>query len=94
VRLQVEVTDLEGVDAALASGADLILLDNMPLPLLQAAAERARGRAETEASGGIRPEGVGEIARRTGVDRISLGALTRGAVWSDISMDLEPATEP
>ena len=91
VRLQVEVTDLAGLDAALAAGADLILFDNMPLPLLKTAAERARGKAETEASGGIRPEAVGEIARQTGVDRISLGALTRGAVWADISMDLVPA---
>ena len=91
VRLQVEVTDLAGLDAALEAGADLLLFDNMPLPLLAAAAQRARGRAETEASGGIRPESVGEIARQTGVDRISLGALTRGADWADISMDLAPA---
>jgi nicotinate-nucleotide pyrophosphorylase (carboxylating) len=93
IRLQVEVTDLAGLDAALAAGADLILFDNMPLPLLKAAAERARGRAETEASGGIGTDAVGEIARQTGVDRISLGALTRGAVWADISMDLVPAQE-
>jgi len=93
IRLQVEVTDLAGLDAALAAGADLILFDNMPLPLLKAAAERARGRAETEASGGIGTDAVGEIARQTGVDRISLGALTRGAVWAEISMDLVPAQE-
>jgi nicotinate-nucleotide pyrophosphorylase (carboxylating) len=91
VRLQVEATDLAEVDAALAAGADLILFDNMPLPLLKAAAARARGRAETEASGGIRPESVGAIALETGVDRISLGLLTRGAVWADVSMDLTPA---
>jgi nicotinate-nucleotide pyrophosphorylase (carboxylating) len=88
LRLQVEVTDLPGLEEALAAGADLVLLDNMDAETMAEAVRRARGRAELEASGGIAPEAAGTIARRTGVDRISLGALTRAAAWADVSMDL------
>ena len=50
---------------------------------------RAGGRAELEASGGIDPSEVGALARATGIQRISLGALTRRAPWVELSMDLE-----
>jgi nicotinate-nucleotide pyrophosphorylase (carboxylating) len=89
VGLQVEVEDLDGLDEAIDAGAELILLDNMDADAMAVAVERAGDRAELEASGGIAPEQVGDLARRTGVHRISLGSLTRRAVSSDVSMDLE-----
>ena len=58
------------------------------------AVRRAAGRVALEASGGIEVVRVGELARRTGVDRISLGAITRSARWSDVSMDMEPLKPP
>jgi nicotinate-nucleotide pyrophosphorylase (carboxylating) len=89
VGLQVEVEDLAGLDEAIEAGAELILLDNMDTESVAAAVERAGDRAELEASGGIAPEQVGALARRTGVHRISLGSLTRRAVSAEVSMDLE-----
>lgn len=89
VALEVEVRDLAELEAALAAGAPRILLDNMPVPQLAAAVELAAGRAALEASGGVSLENVREIAE-TGLDFISVGALTHSAPALDLSLILEP----
>jgi len=86
--IQVECDTLQQVDAALAAGADCILLDNMPLEMLRAAVEQCRGRATTEASGGVTFDTVRAIAE-TGVQRISVGALTHSAPALDLALDFE-----
>jgi nicotinate-nucleotide pyrophosphorylase (carboxylating) len=86
--IQVECDSLEQVESAVAAGADWILLDNMPLDMLQAAVERCRGRATTEASGGITLDSVRRVAE-TGVDRISVGALTHSPPALDLALDFD-----
>ncbi len=86
-RIQVEVESLAEAEEALAAGADALLFDNMPLDLLRQGVALARGRAITEASGGITLENVRAVAE-TGVDLISVGALTHSARALDISLDL------
>jgi nicotinate-nucleotide pyrophosphorylase (carboxylating) len=88
MKVEVECATLEEVDEALAAGATSILLDNMSLDQLRAAVERARGRADTEASGGVTLETVRAIAE-TGVDWISVGALTHSAPALDLSLLLD-----
>jgi nicotinate-nucleotide pyrophosphorylase (carboxylating) len=88
VKVEVEVDTLAQLDEALAAGVDAVLLDNMDLATLREAVRRARGRALTEASGGIRPESVREVAE-TGVDLVSLGWLTHSAPALDVALDLE-----
>ena len=88
VKVEVEVDTLAQLDEALATGVDAVLLDNMDLPTLGEAVRRARGKALTEASGGIRPENVREIAE-TGVDLVSLGWLTHSAPALDVALDIE-----
>ncbi len=88
VKVEVEVDTLAQLDDALAVGVDAVLLDNMDLATLREAARRARGRALTEASGGIRPERVREVAE-TGVDLVSLGWLTHSAPALDVALDVE-----
>jgi nicotinate-nucleotide pyrophosphorylase (carboxylating) len=91
VRIEVEVEDLEQLDAALRLGVDAVLLDNMPLDVLREAVLRAQGRATTEASGGVDRQSVAEVAA-TGVDLISAGVLTHSAPALDVALDaLEPA---
>jgi nicotinate-nucleotide pyrophosphorylase (carboxylating) len=85
--VEVEVDDLEGLDEALATGAETILLDNMTLHELREAVARTGGRAQLEASGGVTLETVGEIAR-TGVNAVSVGALTHSVVALDISLEV------
>lgn len=87
--LEVECRTLEEVDEALSVGAPWILLDNMTPVQLGAAVERVAGRAKLEASGGVTLENLPEIAR-TGVQFISLGALTHSAPALDFSLILEP----
>lgn len=89
VPLEVEVRDLGELGAALEAGAPQVLLDNMPVPQLAAAVELAAGRAVLEASGGVSLENVREIAE-TGLDFISVGALTHSAPALDLSLILEP----
>ncbi len=89
IPLEVECRTLEEVDQALAAGAPMILLDNMSVPELRAAVKRVAGRAELEASGGVTLQTLPEIAR-TGVDFISVGALTHSARALDLSLILEP----
>lgn len=86
--IQVECDTLEQVDAALDAGADWILLDNMSLEMLRAAVSRCRDRAVTEASGGVTLETVRSIAE-TGVDRISVGAITHSAPALDLGLDFD-----
>jgi nicotinate-nucleotide pyrophosphorylase (carboxylating) len=88
LKIEVEADTLEQVDQAVAAGADIILLDNMDPVQLRQAVERARGRAKTEASGGVTLSNVRAIAE-TGVDYISIGALTHSAPAVDIGLDFE-----
>lgn len=87
--LEVECRSLAEVDEALAAGAERILLDNMEPAQLRDAVAHVGGRAELEASGGVGLEAVREIAD-TGVDFISVGALTHSAPTLDLSLILEP----
>jgi nicotinate-nucleotide pyrophosphorylase (carboxylating) len=84
--LEVEVETLEEVAEALGVGCQLLLLDNMDTPTMSRAVAMASGRARTEASGGISLASVREIAA-TGVDFISVGALTHSAPALDIGLD-------
>jgi nicotinate-nucleotide pyrophosphorylase (carboxylating) len=87
--IQVECDTLEQVDAALEAGADCILFDNMPLATLREAVARCSGRSvRTEASGGVTFDTVRAIAE-TGVQRISVGALTHSATALDLALDFE-----
>jgi len=88
VKVEVEVDTLAQLDEALALGVDGVLLDNMDLETLREAVQRARGRALTEASGGVRPENVRAIAE-TGVDLVSIGWLTHSAPALDVALDVE-----
>lgn len=83
----IEADALEQVEEALAAGADHVLLDNMTAEELREAVKLVAGRAKTEASGGIRLANVAEIAR-TGVDYISVGALTHSARAVDFSLEV------
>jgi len=87
--LEVECRDEHDVDEALAAGAPRLLLDNMDPARLRAVVARVGDRAELEASGGVTLETVREIAE-TGVDFISVGALTHSAPALDLSLLLEP----
>jgi nicotinate-nucleotide pyrophosphorylase (carboxylating) len=84
--IEVEADTLSQVDQALEAGANLILLDNMNPVQLRLAVQKCRGRAKTEASGGINLASVSAIAE-TGVDFISVGALTHSARAVDIALD-------
>ena len=85
VWIQIEVENFTQLDEALAAGATLILLDNMSTAQMREAVNRTAGRAKLEASGGISIGNVREIAE-TGVDRISIGALTKDVKAVDLSM--------
>jgi nicotinate-nucleotide pyrophosphorylase (carboxylating) len=85
--VEVECDTIEQVTQALAAGADAILLDNMTTDGLVAAVVLVRGRARLEASGGITLENVRAVAE-TGVDEISIGALTHSARSLDVSLEL------
>ncbi|GIX50745.1 MAG: nicotinate-nucleotide diphosphorylase (carboxylating) [Limisphaera sp.] len=86
LEIEVEADTLEQVQQALEAGADRILLDNFNLEDLREAVRRVAGRARLEASGGIRLENVRAVAE-TGVDDISVGALTHSAPAVDIGLD-------
>ena len=89
-KLEVEVDTLEQLDAALQAGADAVLLDNMSISDLEQAVVRAGGRATTEASGGITPATIREVAA-TGVDVISVGWITHSAPALDVGLDFSTA---
>lgn len=89
MKIQVECDSLELLQEALDAEAEVILLDNMDVDTLRRAVELNRGRATLEASGGITRNTVRLVAE-TGVDLISVGALTHSAPALDISLDFEP----
>ena len=86
-KIEVEVETLEQVDEALEAGADILLLDNMPTGIMQRVVKEVGNSALTEASGGIILDTVKAVAA-TGVDLISVGALTHSAMPMDISLNL------
>lgn len=87
VKIEVECTTLAQVDEALGVGADAILLDNMSVDHMQEAVARIAGRAIVEASGGVNLDTVRAVAD-TGVDLISVGALTHSAPAVDLSLEI------
>ena len=88
VKLEVETRNLDEVRQALDAGADIIMLDNMDCPSMAEAVRIVDGRALLEASGGIREETLRPVAE-TGVDIISIGALTHSVTALDISMKIQ-----
>lgn len=88
LKIEVEADTLEQAGQAAAAGADIILLDNMNPVQLRLAVQKVKGRAKTEASGGVNLAGVQTIAK-TGVDFISIGALTHSAHAVDMGLDFE-----
>jgi len=86
-RVEVEVDRLEQIPAVLAAGVDIIMLDNFTLDDLRAGVELIAGRAVVEASGGVNLDTVADIAA-TGVDVISVGALTHAARGIDLGLDI------
>ncbi len=87
--IEVEVTTLDELEQAMAAGADRILLDNMTPEEVRRCVERARGRVRLEVSGGIGPDNVRAYAE-TGVDAVSVGALTHSAPAAHIHFVVEP----
>jgi nicotinate-nucleotide pyrophosphorylase (carboxylating) len=87
LKLEVEVVDLPGLDAAIAAGADIVLLDNMDDATMADAVRRAAGRVLLEASGNMTLERLPRVAA-TGVDFVSMGAITHSARAVDISFEL------
>jgi nicotinate-nucleotide pyrophosphorylase (carboxylating) len=90
LKIEVEVVDLPGVEAAIAAGAELVLLDNMDDATMAEAVRRARSlsdRVQLEASGGMTLERLPRVAA-TGVDFVSMGAITHSAGAVDISFEL------
>ena len=88
--VEVEAQTLDEVDAALAAGAQTVLVDNMSTADIRDAVRRAKGRARIEISGGVTLERIPELAA-TGADFVSVGALTHSAPAVDISFEIEPA---
>ena len=85
LKIEVEVTNLNEVQEAIDAGADIIMLDNMSIAEMSMAVRTIKGRAKTEASGGVKLDTVRQIAE-TGVDFISTGSTIHSARWSDLSM--------
>lgn len=86
LQIQVEVDRLDQIEAAIAAGAERLLLDNMALPLLKEAVALVAGRVPTEASGGVRLDTIRAIAE-TGVTYVSVGRITQSAPAADIGLD-------
>ena len=87
MKIEIEVEDLEGVAEALRAGADIIMLDNMYLDEIKKAVELVNGKCVLEVSGNVGLENIKSIAA-TGVDLISVGALTHSAPAADLSLEL------
>ena len=92
IPIEVECDGVAQVEEAIAAGADLLLLDNMTTEQLRESVRVAAGRARLEASGGMTLDRAREVAE-TGVDFISVGALTHSAPVLDLGFDLRPVTE-
>ncbi len=88
--VEVEVRRLRELEEAIAAGADVVMLDNMSPREVREAVQAARGRVKLEASGGIGAESVAAYAE-TGVDLVSMGALTHSARALDMALDLQTA---
>ena len=91
-KIEVETDTLDQVREAVESGANIILLDNMSVSQIREAIQLTKGRAKTEASGGVSLDTVRAIAE-TGVDYISVGALTHSARSVDIALDFVEGTQ-
>ena len=87
VKIEVEVDSLEQLGEALDLQVDVVLLDNMSLETLREAVRMAKGKALTEASGGITPQTAPAVAA-TGVDMISVGWLTHSSPALDVALDV------
>lgn len=87
VKIEIEVESIEGLLEAIKAGADIVMLDNMGVDEMKRAVEAAKGRVLLEASGGITLDTLLEVAK-TGVDIISVGALTHSVKAMDISLKL------
>ena len=95
MKIEVETESLEQVQEAVEAGADIIMLDNMPIPMMEEAVRYIKSRAPhviVEASGGVTLQTVRQIAS-TGVDVISVGGLTHSVRALDISLDLNAKKE-
>jgi nicotinate-nucleotide pyrophosphorylase (carboxylating) len=88
IRVEIECDSLDQVRAAIDAGAEVIMLENMQLPEIRQAVKLVNGRAVTEASGGVTIDTVRVIAE-TGVDWISVGALTHSAPALDLALDFD-----
>ena len=84
-KIEIEVETLDQLDEALDAGADIVMLDNMPLDVLKEAVKRCKGKAETEISGNVTRENIANYTT-LGVDYISSGALTHSAPILDLSL--------
>jgi nicotinate-nucleotide pyrophosphorylase (carboxylating) len=89
-KIECEVDSLTQLDEALTAGADIVLLDNMPTADVAEGVKRCKNRAISEASGGITPARITELAN-VGVDAISVGALTHSVISADIGLDFRNA---
>src|SRR5258708_5408290 len=87
--IEVEAQSLEQVDEAIAAGADIILVDNLPLETIREAVKRVNGRAKVELSGGVTLDRIPELAK-SGANYVSVGALTPSPPAADLSFELEP----
>jgi nicotinate-nucleotide pyrophosphorylase (carboxylating) len=87
--IEIEVDALDQLDAVLGSGAHIVLLDNFAPAALAEAVRRTAGRALLEASGGVNAATVRAIAE-SGVDLISIGALTHSVASLDVALDVDP----
>ena len=86
--IEIEVESTEQLEAAIAAGADIVMLDNMSVDEMREAVVLTDGRCRTEASGGITIATIREVAK-TGVDMISVGWITHSAPALDVALDLE-----
>jgi nicotinate-nucleotide pyrophosphorylase (carboxylating) len=89
IRMEVEVDRLDEIEAVLVAGVDTIMFDNFTVQDLRRGVEHVSGRALVEASGGITLDRIGEVAS-TGVDIISVGALTHSVRSLDLGLDIQP----
>ena len=90
LKVEIEVKDIDEAGKAAAAGADIIMLDNMNIDDMRKAVKIIGGRAIVEASGGVTIESVRSIAE-TGVNLISVGALTHSVKALDISLEIQTA---
>ena len=87
-RIEVECVSVDQVEVAARAGADIVLLDNMPLEMLKECVRRTAGRIPLEASGGVTLDNVRQVAE-TGVDFVSIGAITHSAPAMNLALDFE-----